>query len=258
MPRRPEGTTWRSGSDAVSGGATRRCIIDHGSLAKWKRSAAYRDLIGFISELCEAISGRRLTEELSQSPRVRSIRAMLSEAGSWIDELPPQQQAMRYGNPAFRKWHERLCERAPALMRSLLETTSTTLEPPASFIDSALCTRVEFEASLAMPVEQRLALERAAQTAQPVAGALPSSAPTCAAPPAAASKSPASSGALPGTAPAAAHPAEDTHADEDTRADELAAYFAESFGNATRIDYGTGHELAFMVWLRWCALADST
>lgn len=33
---------------------------------------------------------------------------------------------------------------------------------------------------------------------------------------------------------------------------EINAYFLESFGNATRIDYGTGHELAFIMFL--CAL----
>ncbi|XP_031624658.1 serine/threonine-protein phosphatase 2A activator [Contarinia nasturtii] len=33
---------------------------------------------------------------------------------------------------------------------------------------------------------------------------------------------------------------------------EVAEYFTESFGNATRIDYGTGHELTFIMFL--CAL----
>lgn len=33
---------------------------------------------------------------------------------------------------------------------------------------------------------------------------------------------------------------------------EINAYFIESFGNSTRIDYGTGHELAFIMFL--CAL----
>lgn len=33
---------------------------------------------------------------------------------------------------------------------------------------------------------------------------------------------------------------------------EINTYFIESFGNATRIDYGTGHELAFIMFL--CAL----
>lgn len=30
---------------------------------------------------------------------------------------------------------------------------------------------------------------------------------------------------------------------------EIVAYFTESFGNATRIDYGTGHEMAFVMFL---------
>ncbi|KAJ2076961.1 Serine/threonine-protein phosphatase 2A activator [Coemansia sp. RSA 988] len=30
---------------------------------------------------------------------------------------------------------------------------------------------------------------------------------------------------------------------------ELAPYLTEGFGNATRIDYGSGHELSFLVWL---------
>ena len=31
--------------------------------------------------------------------------------------------------------------------------------------------------------------------------------------------------------------------------EELLAYFADSFGNPSRIDYGTGHELSLIVWL---------
>lgn len=30
---------------------------------------------------------------------------------------------------------------------------------------------------------------------------------------------------------------------------ELAPYFCDSWGNATRIDYGTGHETTFVAWL---------
>jgi serine/threonine-protein phosphatase 2A activator len=31
--------------------------------------------------------------------------------------------------------------------------------------------------------------------------------------------------------------------------DELRAYFLGSFGSATRLDYGTGHELSFLAFL---------
>ena len=36
---------------------------------------------------------------------------------------------------------------------------------------------------------------------------------------------------------------------DDTAAAEAAAYLAQSFGNRARIDYGSGHELNFVVWL---------
>eukprot|EP01138_Halocafeteria_seosinensis_P015145 gb/GECG01015458.1/.p1 GENE.gb/GECG01015458.1/~~gb/GECG01015458.1/.p1 ORF type:complete len:435 (+),score=48.91 gb/GECG01015458.1/:1-1305(+) len=39
------------------------------------------------------------------------------------------------------------------------------------------------------------------------------------------------------------------HVDEDTLCAELCAYLSDSFGNATRIDYGTGHETNFFIFL---------
>ncbi|CAN3475763.1 serine/threonine-protein phosphatase 2A activator 2 [Diutina catenulata] len=42
---------------------------------------------------------------------------------------------------------------------------------------------------------------------------------------------------------------DDKGARDASHVDELAAYFTESFGNRTRIDYGSGHELNFMCFL---------
>ena len=35
----------------------------------------------------------------------------------------------------------------------------------------------------------------------------------------------------------------------DKKGEELAVYLTESFGNSVRIDYGTGHELSFVIFL---------
>eukprot|EP01027_Heterolobosea_sp_BB2_P023835 GEZU01035858.1.p1 GENE.GEZU01035858.1~~GEZU01035858.1.p1 ORF type:complete len:251 (-),score=44.62 GEZU01035858.1:3-755(-) len=42
--------------------------------------------------------------------------------------------------------------------------------------------------------------------------------------------------------------------EEAWKIQELTPYFTDSFGNATRIDYGTGHEAAFAAWM--CCLAQ--
>lgn len=91
---------------------------------------------------------------------VAALLDVLARLAAWVDEIPPAQQAMRYGNKAFRVWHARLAREAPALVATLLH------------------------------------------------------------------------------APAAAGAEA-----------ELAPYLCDAFGNATRIDYGTGHETTFVVFL---------
>lgn len=93
-----------------------------------------------------------------------ALLSVIDELWSWVDDIPPVQQSLRYGNPAYRTWAARLQEQSEALMRKVL---------PESL--------------------------------------------------AAAAK-------------------------------ELAPYLADSFGNATRIDYGTGHETNFCALL-YCLAA---
>ena len=85
--------------------------------------------------------------------------AAIEELSDWIDEIPPIQQPMRYGNKAYRDWFDRLAARTEEQMRKVL-------------------------------------------------------------------------------------PEEHAYA-----AVELSVYFREAWGNRTRIDYGTGHETCFVVWM---------
>jgi len=137
-------------------------------LQEFKTTPAYKHLVEFIQGLAEAVAGKALTDECAVSPPVQCLLDDLEQMTIWVAELPPLQQAMRYGNKAFVAWHRRLCELSTAMTTKLLGARNAA-------------------------VDVGLSVEQASS--------------------------------------------------------ELAAYLKESFGNATRIDYGTGHELAFAAFL---------
>lgn len=126
---------------------------------KFHSSESGKLFLGFVAALNQSIKGYKLSDYCSESLVVRTIVQILYSMNSWIDEIPPLQQAVRYGNLAFRDWQGRLQEEGPSLMLKLL------------------------------PKDMEPAIV------------------------------------------------------------ELFPYFADSFGNATRIDYGTGHEVNFAAWL---------
>lgn len=117
-----------------------------------------RTFLGFIVELSDSIRGHKLSDPCLESPAVKIIVEVLETLNGWVDEIPPLQQPVRYGNPAFRQWQDRLQE-GQGLMHRILP--------------------------------------------QELYGAII----------------------------------------------EIFPYFADSFGSAMRIDYGTGHETNFAAWL---------
>ena len=195
----------------------RKRIVDPPALRAWQSSDAYRDVMAYVNELAAAVAGVPLTQSVPRSPIVCAIHEALDTMSRWVAEIPAQRQAMRYGNVAFKTWHARLCEYATSLMNGLLLATTSTVpgataamavQLPQSFVQSAIPTRVAYEASLLLSDDERRAIERQHSSAAARTPAPPSA------------------------------------------SGELSAYFAAAFGDATRIDYGTGHELAFLVWLR--------
>ena len=96
--------------------APRKCIADVGSLARFKRSSAYRTILTFITDLSDTVVGQKLRAPRDASAPAQALLRGLDEMGGWVDEIPPIQQAMRYGNAAFKTWHARLVERAAAIL----------------------------------------------------------------------------------------------------------------------------------------------
>lgn len=173
---------------SASASAPRRAILNTNDFEKFKKSAAYLDIVDFVKLCAEAvvdsvvlIEGEEEGGILVDSSITSSDSAMDASSASGVvvidkfvefmtqlqrlaTDIPPIKQPMRFGNKAFRVWHEQML----AIARPFLVTV-------------------------------------------------------CSAP-------------------------EDYSAKCPDRVDELLVYIADMFGNTTRIDYGTGHELNFAVF----------
>ncbi|XP_078444627.1 phosphotyrosyl phosphatase activator (PTPA) family protein [Wolffia australiana] len=130
-------------------------------IALFQSSSSGQNFVGFIAALSQSVVRKKISDPVPESPALASLLALLRAISSWVVEIPRSPHPGRYGNPAFRIWHQRLQERAHELVLGLL--------PDSAFKSGA--------------------------------------------------------------------------------AAELTPYLLDSFGNSTRIDYGTGHETNFAAFL---------
>lgn len=134
-------------------------LCRHEDMLGWESSQAYSDVVGFICAMNDAVRNKKLTDECNVSENMQKLIDMLGILNSWIDEFPPIDQPQRFGNKAFKSFHEKLLNQSKNLLTETMD---------------ASCHR-----------------------------------------------------SIP----------------------ELCAYLCDAFGNSTRIDYGTGHELAFVAFI---------
>ncbi|ETV85987.1 hypothetical protein H257_02489 [Aphanomyces astaci] len=137
-----------------------RAIFSEADLRQFLRSNAYEMILRFVKHLNESVKGKKLTDDIPVSKNVESVLAVLATLNTWIDEIPPIAQPMRFGNKAFRTWYDRLVDESPRIHEAMLD--------PPELKEAAI---------------------------------------------------------------------------------ELCPYLIDSFGNRVRIDYGTGHETSFIIWL---------
>ncbi|EAZ00181.1 hypothetical protein OsI_22186 [Oryza sativa Indica Group] len=140
-------------------------ITSPDDIARFHDSVHGRHFLGFVAALSASVHGRKLSDPLPSppSPVVSALLELISALSAFVASTPPLPHNSRYGNPAFRLWHEKLSDSANQLIAPIMATAGS-----------------------------------------------------------------------PDLAGAEA---------------ELAPYLLDSFGNATRIDYGTGHETNFAAFL---------
>lgn len=141
-------------------------ITSPDDIARFHASVHGRHFLGFVAALSASIHGRKLSDPLPAppSPAVAALLDIVSALTALVASTPPLPHSSRYGNPAFRLWHEKLTDSANELISRITATASS----PADLAGAEV---------------------------------------------------------------------------------ELAPYLLDSFGNATRIDYGTGHETNFAAFL---------
>ncbi|KAL2484984.1 phosphotyrosyl phosphatase activator (PTPA) family protein [Abeliophyllum distichum] len=139
--------------------APSKIIHSQDDIVRFHSSPFFHNFTGFIVSLSESIKSRKLSDPYHVSSTIEVIISILQTLSDYVDEILPAPQSARYGNVAYRTWHERMSSDAESFMLKFL----------------------------------RLDLHGA-----PV---------------------------------------------------ELVPYFTDSFGNSSRIDYGTGHETNFAAWL---------
>ena len=70
--------------------------------------------MGFIQSIGDAIAGKRIGEESIEmsEPTVKLVH-LLETLSTWVDNIKPVEQQQRFGNRAFKEWHNKLIEVRP-------------------------------------------------------------------------------------------------------------------------------------------------
>jgi len=90
------------------------------SLGKWSQSEAYKDLLGLILSVNDAVRSKSLSENPQSSTTILKLVELLDTVANWTEEYPPCEQPQRFGNKSFRDWHARLLKDSEKLILSLL------------------------------------------------------------------------------------------------------------------------------------------
>jgi hypothetical protein len=186
-----------------------RCIFNDVDMKHFMESSTKKELLNFIEAMGKACSSSQGSSSDPEAPEAAAfdpsqplldltlpmacLHGSLQEMVRWVDDFPPSFEAVRFGNPSFRLWHQRLVERSEAIITVILQARGGGNA-------SNICNN------------DMLTVENACQRGKDAAAGL-------------------------------------LHPQGDKSIQQVSCYLHDSFGHATRLDYGTGHESSFFVFL---------
>ncbi|MEW5301090.1 MAG: hypothetical protein WDW36_003970 [Sanguina aurantia] len=102
-------------------------ITSETDLNHFLASPSAHSFIAFLMALGQAATGKKISDPCHEGSCVTALRMMLATLTTWVDETPPLQQSLRYGNPAYRDWAAKVVANAEVCSRPLPELQNAPL-----------------------------------------------------------------------------------------------------------------------------------
>lgn len=83
-----------------------KLIKEVGDLEKFKSGTTYQSYIAFILKLQASVESKSISST-PNDPKFNRFLELLDRLIVLVDEVPPIQQKMRFGNTAFKDWHKK-------------------------------------------------------------------------------------------------------------------------------------------------------
>lgn len=200
----------------VSAMVPKRYIFNMEDMEQFKNSPAKRQLLSFITALGKSTITSTYAFDLAKplkglSPGMASLHGSLRAiVDNWLNDLPPDANARaRFGNPVFKQWHKRLTGRSWNIIKSILDC------------------HVQYSDFLSPDQGvDKFELEQILIKCSEV-GAKAASEDDC----------------------CSDNSTRSSDSKQDRVITELQPYLLHAFGHEIRLDYGTGHECSFYVFL---------
>jgi len=107
-----------------------RFIYNDDDMDSFIKSPAKKELLLFTETMGKSCASKTCTFRYDVlrplhgiSPAMAALHGALSSMKQWIEEIPPDSGMCRFGNPAFRVWHERLTKRSQSIIFTVLSIT---------------------------------------------------------------------------------------------------------------------------------------
>ncbi|KAG8680683.1 Serine/threonine-protein phosphatase 2A activator 2 [Ceratobasidium sp. 423] len=99
-----------NGSDFV---VPSKAILTPDDLEVWKQSSTHQSIVDYIAQLNSSVFNKKLTEDVHEGENVTLILKLLERVEAIVQDTPPvNNNASRFGNPAFKTFYDKVQEAA--------------------------------------------------------------------------------------------------------------------------------------------------